>query len=345
MKGKKILVSVCALALCAGVSAMTVGCNKNNTKGVTLVEVSSDDVGRVDGISYYVVPEPAATAKVKALTAAGTEYSNVASLQQLYGEESYPQAVLVAKKSLIENDGAFVNKFLTEYAATANWLDAQTSYTEIVTAINSHGGTTLKAPMLSATVVKNCNIYFKKAAEAKQGILSYMNSVNAISPAMFGQCEDAFFCNVDGISATTVNQSKTTVSVYMPDGAPALSMAKMMCATPDVGKTLDFHVIAANAINSCVTYSDEASNADLCVLPVNAAAKLLGNGSRYQLLGGVTHGNLFIISSDGTLLTADNLSQKLEGKSVGVVNLSAVPGLTFKMILEKYYIEYTQGSV
>ncbi|MDE6690757.1 MAG: hypothetical protein K2K04_02190, partial [Clostridia bacterium] len=77
----------------------------------------------------------------------------------------------------------------------------------------------------------------------------------------------------------------------------------------------------------------------------NAAAKLLGSGSRYQLLGGVTHGNLFIISSDGTPVTADNLARKLEGKKVGVVNLSAVPGLTFKMILNKYNVKYTQGSV
>ncbi len=342
---KKILISACALALCAGVATMAVGCNNDNETGVTLVEVSSDDVGRVNGISYYVVPEPAASAKVKTLTAAGTEYTNVASLQKLYGEESYPQAVLVAKKSLIENDGAFVTNFLTEYAGTASWLETQTSYSEIVTAINSHGGTTLKAPMLSSTVVTNCNIYFKKAADAKQGILSYMDAVNGISPAMFGQCGDDFFCDVDGISATTVDESKTTVSVYMPDGAPALSMAKMMCANPDVGKTLDFHVVAANAINSCVTYNDEANNADLCVMPVNAAAKLLGSGSRYQLLGGVTHGNLFIISSDGTPVTADNLAEKLEGKKVGVVNLSAVPGLTFKMILNKYDIEYTQGSL
>ena len=135
------------------------------------------------------------------------------------------------------------------------------------------------------------------------------------------------------------------MSVYMPDGAPALSMAKMMCAEPDLGKSLDFHVVAANTINSCVTYNDEAQNADLCVLPVNAAAKLLGSGSRYKLLGGVTHGNLYIISSDGTPLTSDNLSDKLAGKRVGVVNLSAVPGLTFKMILNKHRVSYAQGSV
>lgn len=342
---KKLLLTACALALCAGVSAMAVGCKNNNPSKVTLVEVSSDDVGRVSGISYYVVPEPAASAKVNSLTAAGTEYTNVASLQQLYGTESYPQAVLVAKKSLIESDGAFIGSFLSEYAGTASWLDSQTSYADIVTAINSHGGTTLKAPMLSSTVVTNCNIYFKKATDAKQGILGYMSAVNGINPAMFGQCENEFFCDVDSISSTTVNESKTTVSVYMPDGAPAISMAKMMCAAPDVGKTLDFHVVAANEINSCVTYNDDSRNADLCVLPVNAAAKLLGSGNRYQLLGGVTHGNLFIISSDGTPITSDNLSQKLKGKKVGVVNLSAVPGLTLKMILNKYGVSYTQGSV
>lgn len=342
---KKLLTLLATAALCATCAFTVAGCNKNSDAGVTLIEVSSDDVGRVSGVDYYVVPEPAATAKVKTLSASGVNYSFVGDLQQLYGEQAYPQAVLVAKKSLIENDGAFVTKFLAEYAGTSDWLDAQTSYTEIVSAINSLGGTTLKAPMLSTGVIANCNIYFKKAADAKQGILDYMNAVNEINPAMFGQCDNSFFCDTDAISATTVNESKTTVSVYMPDGAPALSMAKMLCANPDVGKSLDFHVVAANTINSTVSYNDESKNADLCVLPVNAAAKLLGNGSRYQLLGGVTHGNLFLISSGSTQLSGGNLATQLNGKKVGVVNLSAVPGLTFKMLLNKYGVKYTQGSV
>lgn len=342
---KKFLSFLIAAALCAICAFTVTGCNKNSAAEVTLIEVSSDDVGRVNGIDYYVVPEPAATAKVKSLTASGTEYSFAGSLQQLYGENAYPQAVLVAKKSLIESDGAFVTKFLTEYAGTADWLAAQTSYTEIVSTINSHGGTTLKAPMLSAAVISNCNIYFKKAADAKQDILDYMSAVKNINSAMFGQCADLFFCDTDGISAAAVDESKGTVSVYMPDGAPALAMAKMMCSSPDVGKSLDFHVVAANTINACVTYNDEAQNADLCVLPVNAAAKLLGNGGRYQLLGGVTHGNLFIISSEGAQLSGNNLKDKLSGKRVGVVNLSAVPGLTFKMILNKYGVKFTQGGV
>ncbi|MDE7300895.1 MAG: hypothetical protein K2N47_01865, partial [Clostridia bacterium] len=312
--------------------------------GVSLVEVSQDDIGRVSGISYFVVPEPAATAKVNALTTAGTTYTNVASLQSLYGEGGYPQAVLVAKNSLIENDGAFLNSFLSEYAGTKAWLTAQTSYAEIVTEINSKGGTSLKAPMLTPTVVANCNIDFKKAADEKQAVLSYMTKIAAVNASMYGSCEDAFFCDVDSIAQTT-NASKTTVSVYMPDGAPALSMAKMMCGNVSLSKELDFHVVPANSINSNVTNNDETKNADLCVLPVNAAAKLLGSGNKYKLLGTVTHGNLFIISSDGTPVTASNIARKLDGQKVGVVNLSAVPGLTFKMILDKYKIPYSQGGV
>lgn len=337
---KVLLVAVLCVACALGVA----GCASNNLSGVTLIEVASDDVGRVSGVDYYVVPEPAASAKVKTLTAAGTTYSFVASLQQLYGENAYPQAVLVAKKSLIETDGAFITAFLSEFAGTDDWLSSQTSYTEIVSAINSHGGATLKAPMLTSAVVANCNVHFKKAAEAKQGILDYMNAVNEINPAMYGQCDSAFFADTDGI-LPTVNESKTAVSVYMPDGAPALSMAKMLCAELNLGKTLNFNVVAANTINSCVTYNDETKNADLCVMPVNAAAKLLGSGERYQLLGGVTHGNLFIISSDGTQITGGNIGKQLNGKRVGVVNLSAVPGLTFKMVLNKYGVEFTQGSL
>ena len=339
---KKLLFSLCAVALCVGVTALS-ACN-NEISGVSLVEVSQDDIGRVSGISYYVVPEPAATAKVNGLTAAGTTYTNVASLQSLYGEGGYPQAVLVAKKSLIENDGTFLNEFLSEYQGTKAWLNAQTSYTEIVTAINSKGGTSLKAPMLSPSVVANCNIDFKKAADEEAAILGYMTNIMAINSSMFGQCEDAFFCDVD-IIAPTVDEARTSVSIYMPDGAPALSMAKMMCANPTLSKSLDFHVVTANAINSTVTSSNEADNADLCVLPVNAAAKLLGSGTKYKLLGTVTHGNLFIISSDGTPLNANNIASRLDGQKVGVVNLSAVPGLTFKMILNKYNVPYTQGGV
>ena len=79
----------------------------------------------------------------------------------------------------------------------------------------------------------------------------------------------------------------------------------------------------------------------MCVLPVTAASKLLGQGNRYKMVGVVTHGNLFLISKDGEALTAENLSN-LKGKTVGVLKINEVPGLTFKTILNKYNIPFEE---
>ena len=69
------------------------------------------------------------------------------------------------------------------------------------------------------------------------------------------------------------------ITVYMPDGAPALALAGLMHADKeDDGVT--YRVVAATQIASKVTNEDEAKNADLCVMPVTAASKLLGSGER-----------------------------------------------------------------
>lgn len=81
--------------------------------------------------------------------------------------------------------------------------------------------------------------------------------------------------------------------------------------------------------------------ADICVLPLNMAVKLLGGGQNYKLLGTLTHGNLYIVSKSGVKLTSANMSE-LRGKTVGVIMLAAVPGLTFKVILNEYGIVYSE---
>ncbi len=128
--------------------------------------------------------------------------------------------------------------------------------------------------------------------------------------------------------------------VCMPDGAPALAMAQMMAEDKeDDGVT--YKVTAATKIASKVTFKDEAQNADLCVMPVTAASKLLGNGERYTMLGAVTHGNLYLISKESVEYTAENLSS-LAGKTVGVLQINEVPGLTFKATLNKYDVPWQE---
>lgn len=342
---KKFLAVLCAAFLAVGMAAGLIACSKDGDSGaVVLTEVSADYVGLMDDIDYYVVPEPAASAKVKKLTAEGSPIYNVGSLQELYGNQGYPQAVIVAKNRLIESDGAFVKEFVTKFSNTATWLSSTTDYASIVSNINAAGGTTLKAPQLTSTVIANCNINYVSALADKSNVLSYMQSVKAINSKMYGECADSFFFDTTALTQTA-DQNKTSVSVYMPDGAPALSMAYMMSGEGDtLSKTVNYNVVAANTINTYVTNENQNKNADICILPVNAAAQKLGSGSNYKLLGTVTHGNLFLLSKEQTAVTSSNAATILKGKKIGVINLAAVPGLTFKMILNNYSLEYSQDN-
>ena len=135
------------------------------------------------------------------------------------------------------------------------------------------------------------------------------------------------------------------VTVYMPDGAPALALAGVMKDdTADDGVT--YRVVAPALIKTKITYDDADKNADICVVPVTAACKLVGDGSEYKMLGAVTHGNLYLISKAETAYTQENLSL-LVGKTVGVLQINEVPGLTLKATLQKHglaYAELTDGA-
>ena len=126
-----------------------------------------------------------------------------------------------------------------------------------------------------------------------------------------------------------------TYTVYAPDGAPALALANAVNEDDD---RYDFRIVASNAITAQVQGEEPA--ADFCILPVNVAAKLLGKGETYQMLGTVTNGNMYLLTTgDNPGITTDNLST-LVGKTVGVVQLNNVPGLTFQAVLSRNDIDY-----
>ncbi len=136
-------------------------------------------------------------------------------------------------------------------------------------------------------------------------------------------------------------QDKTDdLTVYMPDGAPALALAGVMAAdTEEDG--VEYRIVNPTKITSIVTYEKESKNADLCVLPLTAASKLLGSGERYTLLGAVTHGNLYLIAKDGESIAS---LQTLVGKTVGALQIKEVPGLTFKTVLNKAGVSFQEIS-
>ncbi len=129
------------------------------------------------------------------------------------------------------------------------------------------------------------------------------------------------------------NKTDSDLEVVAPDGAPALALLNAISGEEKREDDIfDFEVIDSNNIQAYV--SGAAPKADFAVLPVNLAAKMLGKGTVYEMLGTVTHGNFyFLTAGDAPALKKENLATALLGKKVGVVQLPNVPGLTFKAVL------------
>lgn len=343
---KKIL----ATLICAVLAVMTAvgftACNTDDASDkVNLVAVDADSVVPNADIDYFVVAEPAASAKIKATSSSPNGFKMVGDLQQLYGgDNGYPQAVIVAKKEIVSSDGSFISHFTTALKNNAEWLQAETTeISTIVNAVSSHltNGMTgsLSEKNLTKEVIANCGIRFEYAYDCKDEVKSFLTALKAVQPSVNDSLSENFFDGDNHTDAYTDN----AVTVYAPDGAPALALAGLMdgaVSSNGLGKKVTYNIVNASTIQTHVTGANP--DADICVLPVNLAANLLGSGDKYTMLGTVTHGNLYVISAKtDEKITVDNLSA-LKGKTVGVVNLAAVPGLTFKLILNKNGIAYKE---
>ena len=124
-----------------------------------------------------------------------------------------------------------------------------------------------------------------------------------------------------------------TFSVYMPDGAPAIAMSGLM---HDGYYVTDFTVVQASTIAARVSSGD----ADLAIMPINAAAALYNSGKKIKLLSVNTHGNLYFVGAQADDLTLNDLV----GKKVGVIGRGQVPDLTLRMLLDKAEIAYEENA-
>lgn len=338
---KKLLTLLLTLILSVVSVVGLTACNEQ-TSSVMLVGLADGTaVTPAAEYDYFIVPEPAASTKVNATQG---KLSFAGDLQALYGEgNGYPQAVIVAKNSVISSDGEVINALLNSFEQNKAWLvDENTSAEVIVNAVksgfvSSDMTPTFNAKNLTKGVINNCGINFATASNSKTAVLNYLAKVNAVANNAFGTPADEFFAT----SVGTAN-SGATLSLYCPDGAPALSVARLLNDNT-ILSNIDINVVNAATIQTFV--AGENPTADICILPVNAASKLLGTGAKYKMLGTVTNGNLYILKKQGAEdITKENIKTVLNEKKVGVINLANVPGLTFKAILADNGITFTEPA-
>ena len=124
------------------------------------------------------------------------------------------------------------------------------------------------------------------------------------------------------------------VLIYAPDGAPALALVSVI---DQDFKNTKINIVSADKIKSVVTGDDK--KADICILPINMASKLIGSGDDYKMLGTITHGNFYFMSSSNIAVDSNNISVLL-GKTIGVMQLQNVPGLTLRSVLKDNGLDY-----
>ncbi len=325
---KKLLAFIlCAVTLVS--TAVFAGCdNKKDEVNFKYYNEGSEIVAMLKAGTEQIgmLPEPAATMLEKQ-TPDDTWYR--LDVQELYDSQAkaYPQAVLMAKSSLLSAYPQIVSVISSSIAENVSW--AKQNPALAVSAIASKlSTTTLKAPMLSEKSIDGCKIYFQSAEDAKTSVNKYINDIRSIDNASANVVDDDFFYQASGASGTW---SSNEITFYAPDGAPAISIAKFINDNASLGtdKTVDYNVVTAATIVGKMALGD----ADIILLPINGASKKYkadGNASDpYKLVSVLTHGNFYIMSKTQITL------KDLVGGRIAVPNMGAVPDWTIRTVLSK----------
>lgn len=131
------------------------------------------------------------------------------------------------------------------------------------------------------------------------------------------------------------NGGNTSVEVYLPDGTPALAMAKAMTEGVDIeGYDVNFHIIAAGNIGTVFT----ATDANLAIMPTIGAATNFTKGTEIQLVSTNVFGNLYIVGVNSAVDSLDDLTGKL------VYTTAATTIQLLQYLLDENGITYATGS-
>jgi len=145
-------------------------------------------------ISYGLLPEPAMTMALSMISGSQLLFD----LQEEWGVNSYPQAVLLAKTSLIESQPEFITSFLSAMKDNEQWLPLNIN--DGVLAINAQveeGATpSLVADKITAQVITNCHIEVVNALASKQSVIDYLTAIKTIADNSANIVGDDFFANI-----------------------------------------------------------------------------------------------------------------------------------------------------
>ena len=120
-----------------------------------------------------------------------------------------------------------------------------------------------------------------------------------------------------------------TLQLYVPDGAPALAVAKFIAEKDTLtvaGYKIAVNIVPANQIAAHMAKAD----GDIVIMPANAGMNLISKGAEYEFVCSNTRGILYMLSLEQGTVTPAGLA----GKKVGCIGEGAVPEYALMTVLE-----------
>lgn len=117
------------------------------------------------------------------------------------------------------------------------------------------------------------------------------------------------------------------ISVYMPNGTPAISMSEMVKENKKIGENYNINYKIENTSDSLVTEVLKGTP-DIAIVPSNLAAQVYNKDLGYVLAGTTGWGALYLVSTDEEVEIKD-----LSGKEVFNIAKGLTPDLIFREIL------------
>ena len=121
------------------------------------------------------------------------------------------------------------------------------------------------------------------------------------------------------------------LTLYVPDGAPALSVAKIVSD----GKVGKYDVKTEVTTGENVVAKCASGEADLAVLPTNAAVKICNTRSDYQIFSVNVYGVLYIVGTEHI----ESISE-LKGETLYSIGQANTPEYVFKTICDHAGVGY-----
>lgn len=129
------------------------------------------------------------------------------------------------------------------------------------------------------------------------------------------------------------SKEKIEVKFVFPDGLPALSILEMYSSEKQFDENIN---LSYEKIQTIDTLSAALITKDniIAIVPSNLAAQLYNKDLGYQILGTVSWGSLYLVSSENI----NNISE-IKNKKVGIMGRGQTPDIVFRNILAKNNIE------